>query len=440
MHKLLWMLLVSVIIVACLSTTPALAREGYYQVASSLEEVSYVLNSFMLLLMGAMVMFMSAGFAMFEAGMVRAANVTNILIKNIALYAVSCVFFYMVGYNIMYSHVDGGYMGEFQFWVAEDTLARTGTFSAAYTSGSFLFFQMVFCATAASIVSGALAERMLLRSFLTFTIILAAFIYPIAGAWVWGGGWLDVLGFQDFAGGSIVHATGGWAALVGVWLTGARTQRHDNTGKQLPITHSNIAQVTLGTCILWFGWFGFNAGSLLSMSSGFNALQMTAIFINTNMAACGGLLMALLLCVLIKDKLDPVFILNGALVGLVSITADPLHPTPFLATLIGGAGAVVVVVVSTLLKKLHIDDAVGAIPVHLGGGVWGCFALLFSNPHASFMVQAIGVSALAGFVCLSSLIAWLLVRFSMGLRVSREQEARGLDSVEMGVRAYNIDM
>ncbi|MEC7702068.1 MAG: ammonium transporter [Pseudomonadota bacterium] len=403
-------------------------------------EIPFVINTLFLLICGAMVMFMAAGFAMLEAGMVRSKSVGVILVKNISLYAIASLMFYLVGYNLMYLGVDGGLFGTPSLWHPDDSAALAGDYSAGYASPAGWFFQMVFVATAASIVSGALAERIKIWPFLAFVVILTGFIYPITGSWVWGEGWLSTLGFKDFAGSTLVHSVGGWAALAGALLLGARRGRFDSAdGKPKALAGSSLPQVTIGTFILWFGWFGFNGGSQLAIASTEDALAVAKIFANTNMAAAAGAITALALSQALYKKIDVPMVLNGALAGLVAITAGPLLPSLALAIYIGAVGGVVMFVATLLLDKFKIDDVVGAIPVHLASGIWGTLAVALTDPEASFAVQALGVFAVGLFVFTLSFGIWFAMKMAIGIRLHWSQEKLGGDMSELGVRAYNLD-
>ena len=428
--------------VAC--AAPALAQDKPVDPAALQKEMQYVFNTMLFLIGGFLVMWMAAGFAMLEAGMVRTKNVAMQCTKNISLFAIAGIVYWVVGYNLMYDGVDGGFLGSFTPKAIPEPDKDPGSYAAA----SDWFFQMVFCATAASIVSGTLAERIKLWPFLIFVIILCGFIYPIQGSWKWGAGWLasgadaswikDIAGaeFQDFAGSTLVHSTGGWAALVGAILLGARTGKFGANGQVNPMPGSNMPLATLGTFILWLGWFGFNGGSQLAMGTLSDASSVSKIFMNTNLAACGGVVAAIVLNQLFYGKVDVTMALNGALAGLVAITAEPLTPSPMMAIAIGAVGGVIVVFTVPLLDKMRIDDVVGAIPVHLFAGIWGTMAVPLTNSGASFMAQAIGVGAVAVFVIATSLIVWLLLKFTIGLRPTAEQEYEGLDKAEIGLEAY----
>lgn len=400
-------------------------------------EIAYIFNTFMFLVMGCLVMWMAAGFTMLEAGMVRSKNVATICTKNIALYSIAGLMYWLVGYNLMYDGVNGGYMGSFtwfNFPVVDS--AKAAKDYGDYAPASDWFFQMVFCATAASIVSGTMAERIKLWPFLIFVVALTGFIYPIAGAWKWGAGWLETAGFLDFAGSTLVHSVGGWAALVGAIILGARRGKYTAKGQTNPMPGSNLPIATLGTFILWLGWFGFNGGSQLALASFENAGAIARIFVNTNTAAAAGVVVAMALTQLTYGKVDLTMALNGALAGLVSITAEPLAPSIGMAALIGGAGGVLVVYAVSVLDKLKIDDVVGAIPVHLFAGIWGTLAVPLTNPDANFITQLTGIAAIGAFVSIVSAILWLALKYTIGIRVQPEDEDKGLDQAELGLEAY----
>ena len=417
---------------------PAMAQDAE-AVAGVSAETQFVFNTLSFLVNGFLVMWMAAGFAMLEAGLVRKRSVGTQLLKNIALYATAGIMFYLVGYNLMYLGVDGGYLGSFAIWAADDAaaLAEEGAdFGAGYAASSDWFFQMVFVATAASIVSGTLAERIRVWPFLLFTVVLTGLIYPITGSWQWGGGWLSQAGFADFAGSTIVHSVGGWAALTGAIVLGARAGKYGPAGERRVLLPSSLPLSTLGTFILWLGWFGFNGGSQLALGSGADAVAMATIYANTCMAAAGGVVTAAGATQLLYRKVDLTMVLNGALAGLVSITAGPDTPTIGEAILIGAVGSAIVMAGVPLLDRLRIDDVVGAIPVHLMAGIWGTMAVPLTNPGSSFGVQALGVAAVGLFVAATSAALWLALRAATGLRVSAEDEEAGLDRAELGMAAY----
>ncbi|KXF89226.1 ammonium transporter [Phaeobacter inhibens] len=401
----------------------------------------FILNSLLFLIGGFLVFWMAAGFAMLEAGLVRSKNVTMQLTKNVALFSLAAIFYYLIGYNLMYPlgtwSIEGVLSGVWGPGVLEAvgiTSEQADDYSYAST-GSDFFFQLMFCATTASIVSGTMAERVKLWPFLAFVIVLTAVIYPLQASWKWGGGFLDEMGFLDFAGSTVVHSVGGWAALTGALILGPRLGKY-KAGKTIPMPGSNLALATLGTFILWLGWFGFNGGSQLAMGTVGDVADVSRIFANTNAAAAGGAVAALLLTQLLFKKPDLTMVLNGALAGLVSITAEPLTPTLGMATLIGAAGGVIVVFVVPMLDKMKIDDVVGAIPVHLVAGIWGTIAVVLTNPEASLVTQLTGIVVIALFVVISSAVVWLILRAVTGIRVGEEDEVNGLDMSELGMEAY----
>ena len=406
--------------------------------ASEAAEFDFILNNLFLLVCGVLVMFMAAGFAMLEAGMVRSKSVAVICTKNVTLYAIAGIMFYLSGYAMMYGDSIAGIVGSWSLWQADDSAVAAGDYSAGLASSTDWFFQMVFVATAASVVSGALAERVRFWAFASFTIVLAAVIYPVIGHWTWGGGWLSQIGFLDFAGSTIVHSVGGWAALVGIVLVGARRGRFDRHGESQVMLPSSLPYVTLGTFVLWMGWFGFNGGSQLSFSSAEDVVAVANIFVNTNAAAAAGVATVAIASQLIFGRLDLPLILNGALAGLVSITAEPLSPTIGQAMMIGAAGALVMMTASRFLESMRLDDVVGAVPVHLAAGAWGTIAVALTNPEANLWVQALGVVAVGGFVLAASLIVWLGLKLTIGIRLSRTKEDAGGDLTEVGLPAYNV--
>ncbi|SMX30742.1 ammonium transporter [Actibacterium lipolyticum] len=405
-------------------------------------DVVFILNSVLFLVGGFLVFWMAAGFAMLEAGLVRGKNVTMQLMKNVALFSLASIFYYLIGYNLMYPLGDWAIEGVFSaLFPAVGVLEAVGVGADAVddygyaATGSDFFFQLMFCAATASIVSGALAERIKLWPFLIFTIILTSIIYPLQASWKWGGGFLDEMGFLDFAGSTVVHSVGGWAALVGALILGPRIGKYKD-GRVTPFPGSNLTLATLGTFILWMGWFGFNGGSQLAMGSIGDVADVSRIFSNTNAAAAGGAITALLLTQLLYKKPDLTMVLNGALAGLVSITAEPLTPSLGAATLIGAVGGVIVVFAVPFLDKLKIDDVVGAIPVHLFAGIWGTIAVVFTNSDASLMTQLYSIVVVGIFVCVTSAIVWFILKATMGIRVSEEDEINGLDMAELGMEAY----
>ncbi|MBE0469260.1 MAG: ammonium transporter [Methyloprofundus sp.] len=405
-----------------------------------LTELSYALDTFYFLISGALVMWMAAGFAMLEAGMVRAKNTAEILTKNVALFALACVMYQLCGYNIMYPTEAvnsvwpgvGFLLGEDH--AANDVLASHG--ETYYSKMADFFFQVVFVATAMSIVSGAVAERMKLWSFLVFSVVMTGFIYPIQGYWKWGAGFLEQMGFLDFAGSGVVHLCGATAALAAVLLLGARKGKYGPNGEIHPIPGCNMPMATLGMFVLWMGWFGFNGGSALKISGIGAANAVAMVFVNTNAAAAAGVISALLTAHLLFGKADLSMTLNGALAGLVAITAEPLTPTPLLATVIGAVAGVLVVFSVIVLDKMKIDDPVGAISVHGVVGIWGLLAVCISNPEASLVVQLAGIASIFGFVFVTSFATWFVIKAVVGIRVTEEQEYQGVDYSECGMEAY----
>ncbi|WP_318441983.1 ammonium transporter [Photobacterium leiognathi] len=401
------------------------------ELSTTVTELRYALDTFFFLMSGALVMWMAAGFAMLEAGLVRSKNTTEILTKNICLYAIACTMYLLVGYNIMY--VDNGAGG----WLPSfGTLIGTQAEGADHSLESDFFFQVVFVATAMSVVSGAVAERMKLWSFLIFSVVLTAFIYPVEGYWTWGGGFLSEAGFSDFAGSGIVHMAGAAAALAGVLLLGARKGKYGKNGEIYPIPGSNMPLATLGTFILWFGWFGFNGGSQLMVSDFENATAVGQIFLNTNAAAAAGAIAALAVCKTTWGKADLTMVLNGALAGLVAITADPLSPSPVAAVIIGVVAGALVVFSIIALDKVKVDDPVGAISVHGVCGLFGLMVVPFSNADASFMTQLFGAAVIFGWVFAASFAVWGVLKATIGIRVTEEEELEGMDSHDCGVDAY----
>jgi len=406
-----------------------------------LTQLAYALDTFYFLVSGALVMWMAAGFAMLEAGLVRTKNTAEILTKNIALFAIACIMYMLVGYGIMYPSGGNGLIPEinwsFPFGGDHSVDAVLASKGETYYSGlSDFFFQVVFVATAMSIVSGAVAERMKLWSFFFFAILMTGFIYPMEGYWKWGGGFLDQLGFQDFAGSGVVHLAGAAAALAGVLLLGPRQGKYGKDGSVHAIPGANLPLATLGTFILWLGWFGFNGGSELKVSDIEEANAVAAVFVNTNMAAAGGLVMAMFVARILFGKTDLTMTLNGALAGLVAITAEPLTPSPLVATFIGAIGGLIVVFSILGFDRLRIDDPVGAISVHGVVGMWGLLAVPLTNAKASIGAQLIGLGTIFGWVFVTSFIGWWVIKLVMGIRVSEEEEWEGLDVGECGLEAY----
>ena len=406
----------------------------------------YALDTFYFLVSGALVMWMAAGFAMLEAGLVRAKNTAEILTKNVALFAIASIMYMVMGYNIMYPADGNGFIPALELTfmfggdnVPAEVLAQNPAewYDGSYYSGmSDFFFQVVFVATAMSIVSGAVAERMKLWAFLLFAVVMTGFIYPMQGYWKWGGGFLDGLGFADFAGSGVVHLAGASAALAGVILLGARKGKYSKDGKITAIPGANMPLATLGTFILWLGWFGFNGGSELILSSVEEANAVAAVFVNTNMAAAGGVVAGLITARLLFGKADLTMALNGALAGLVAITAEPLAPSPLWATIVGAIGGIIVVFSIVTLDKMKIDDPVGAISVHGVVGMWGLLAVPLSNGDATFVAQLTGLVTIFLWVFVTSLIVWGIIKAIMGIRVSEEDEYAGVDLSECGLEAY----
>lgn len=403
-------------------------------------ELSYALDTFYFLICGVLVMWMAAGFSMLEAGLVRSKSTAEILTKNIVLFAIACTLYLLIGYAIMYSSRAGGVLPSFGFLIGSensiDAVLAGGDGAPYYSARADFFFQVVFVATAMSIVSGAIAERMKLWAFLAFAVVMTAFIYPISGFWTWGGGWLSTLGYFDYAGSGIVHLAGASAALAGVLVLGPRKGKYGKDGAINAIPGANMPLAALGTLILWMGWFGFNGGSELKISDVASANNMAQVLLNTNASAAGGVIAALILSKLYFRKADLTMVLNGAIAGLVSITADPLSPSGLGATLIGAVGGVLVMVAIVALDKLRIDDPVGAISAHGVAGIWGVMVVPVSNAGASFGAQLIGAIAIFAWVFIASLIVWLIIKALMGVRVSEEDEYEGVDLAECGLEAY----
>ena len=426
---------------AALALTPAAAQ------AAVDSETAFVFNTFSFLVHGVLVMFMAAGFAMLEAGLVRAKNTAAICLKNIALYSIAGLMFYLIGYHLMYTDVSG-FIGSISLLyntsdaeiallgadekTAEQIAAVTGN---GYSVMSDWFFQMVFVATAASIVSGTLAERIKLWPFLIFVVVLTAIIYPIQGSWTWGDGWLSEMGFSDFAGSTIVHSVGGWAALVGAIILGPRKGKFGANGQVQPIPGANLPLATLGTFVLWFGWFGFNGGSQLALGSAADASAIAIVYVNTNIGAASGVVAAMIASQLLYGKVDLTMALNGALAGLVSITAGPDLQNHLMSVVIGGIGGALVVFAIPIMDKLKIDDVVGAIPVHLVCGIWGTLAVgIFGS--GDIVTQIVGIVSIGLFVSVTSAVVWLALKYTMGIRVDEEAEVLGLDRTELGMEAY----
>ena len=422
-----------------------MSGEAYAEVNS---ETAYILNTFSFLIHGVLVMFMAAGFAMLESGLVRSKNTATICLKNIALYSIAGIVFYLVGYDLMYTGVDKGYIGTLSFMYnpGDAELALVGAkevtaeqlkavTDAGYSVSSDWFFQMVFVATAASVVSGTVAERIRVWPFLIFVVVLSAVIYPVQASWVWGGGWLNELGFVDFAGSTLVHSVGGWCALTGAIILGARKGKYTADGRVNPIPGANMPLATLGTFVLWFGWFGFNGGSQLALGSAADATAMSIVYVNTNIGAAGGVVAAMVLTQILYKKVDLSMALNGALAGLVAITAGPDLTNHAISMIIGAIGGALVVISVPLLDKLRIDDVVGAISVHLVAGIWGTLCVgIFGVSTVS--TQLIGIVSIGAFVIVASSIVWVVLKATVGIRIDEEDEANGSDMAECGMEAY----
>ena len=421
-------------VAASLITSPAFAQEVP-------EHGVFILNSLLFLMAGFLVMFMACGFCMLEAGLVRSKNTTMQLTKNISLFSIAAIGYYVIGYNLMYPlgtwTIDGVFSGVIGVAVMEavGVTAEAADDISYATTGSDYFFQLMFCAATASIVSGALAERIKLWPFLLFTLILTAVIYPLQASWKWGGGFLDAMGFLDFAGSTVVHSVGGWAALAGAIILGPRIGKYKD-GKVVAMPGANLPIATLGVFILWLGWFGFNGGSQLAMGTVGDVADVSRIFANTNAAAAGGAIAALILTQVVYGKVDLTMVLNGALAGLVSITAEPLTPTLGVATLIGAVGGLIVVFTVPLLDKFKIDDVVGAIPVHLIAGIWGTLAVPLTNSDANFGTQIISILIVGAFTFVASGIVWYVIKAAVGIRVTEADEIEGLDKSELGMESY----
>ena len=431
---------------ACLLAIPLLALFPSEARAALDGEAQFVLNSFSFLIWGALVMWMCAGFTMLEAGSVRTKNASVICLKNIGLYSIAGLTFYLIGYNVMYVGVeDGGWFGSFDFpyGTSDDEVALLGgreDAAAAVTGNGYAvmsdwFFQMVFVATTASIVSGALAERVKLWSFLIFVAVLTAFIYPIVGAWTWGGGWLAAMGFQDFAGSTIVHSTGGWAALAGALVVGSRKGKFREGGGVKTTPPSNVPAVTLGVFILWLGWFGFNGGSQLALGGAVDAVALSNILANTNLAAAAGVMAAISLSRPILGRVDLLAGLNGAIAGLVAITAGPDIVDHYWAIVIGAVGGALCIAGLKVLERLRVDDVVGAVPAHLFAGVWGTLAVCIAA-GGDPLAQIAGIAAIGAFVFGASIVTWLVIERTIGARVSPAVEELGQDAAELGIESY----
>lgn len=436
--KILWPLL------TFLAASPCLAAVS--------SEVSYVFSTLIILLCGALVMWMAAGFCMLESGLVRSKNTAVICLKNLLIYSISCVGFYIIGYNLMFTDVSGwiGSLSPFANMGADEFALISGESGnylpkvlEADSSGiALVFFQMTFVAAAASVVSGTVAERVRLWPFFILVAILTSIIYPITGAWTWGGGWLAERGFTDFAGSTVVHSVGGWAALTGAYFIGPRKDKYGPNGEIKNYFPSNVPMVTLGVFILWFGWLGFNGGSLLTVTGAGDISKMALIFINTNIASCSGAICALFLGRLIYGRVNILLVLNGALAGLVSITAGPDFAQPLYAILIGSIGSIFTTLACPVLDKLKIDDVVGAIPVHLVAGIWGTLAVGIWG-SAPFVTQLLGVLSIGTFTLVTTGITWFILKKTMGVRVSEDHEHLGQDLLELGIEddadPFNLD-
>ena len=419
---------------AAIALVPTLgaAQEAEF---ANLEQTTFIFNTLLFLIGGFLVFWMAAGFAMLEAGLVRSKNVTTQLTKNMGLFGIAAIMYWLIGYNIMYPG-DGNWIIEGVFGTVSPKDIKTDIDAGGYSNASDFFFQLMFCATTASIVSGTMAERVKLWPFLIFVVVLTGIIYPIEASWQWGGGFLSAMGFSDFAGSTLVHAAGGFAALAGAIILGPRLGKYSKEGRVIPLPGSNLALATLGTFILWMGWFGFNGASQLAMGTLEDVDAVAQIFANTNMAAAAGAVAALILTQVMYGKVDLTMVLNGALAGLVSITAGPLDPTLFGALWIGAVGGVIVVFAVPFLDKLKIDDVVGAIPVHLIAGFWGTLVVPVYTEGTSFVTQIIGFASVGIFVFVISLVAWMILKATVGIRASEEAEINGLDTSELGMEAY----
>ncbi len=442
--KLLPLALVAALVPAMGLAQEAEAVEEMAEAAAMVgvtQEVTFIFNTLLFIIGGFLVFFMAAGFCMLEAGLVRSKNTTMQLLKNISLFSLAAIAYFAVGFMIMYpgdGWIIDGWLGLPMMTFLEPVgVSFDMVDDPEYASvGSDFFFQLMFCAATASIVSGAVAERIKLWPFLVFVIILTGLIYPIQASWSWGEGWLDEFGFLDFAGSSIVHSAGGWAALTGIIILGARSGKYGPDGKVNPIPGSNLALSTLGVFILWLGWFGFNGGSELAMGGADAVANVSRIMANTNAAAAGGAVGALILSQWLYRKPDLTLVLNGALAGLVSITAEPLTPNLLMATLIGAVGGIIVVITVPLMDRMKLDDVVGAVPVHLFAGIWGTLAVVLTNEDATIVGQIVGILAIGIFMAGASAIVWLIIKAIMGLRVDKESEITGLDTTELGMEAY----
>ena len=422
-------------IIASFVTTNLAIADNHEVAIADPAEISFVFNTLLFCIGGFLVMWMAAGFTMLEAGLVRSKNTVVICIKNVGLFSIAGVAYYLIGYNLMYAGVDGGYLGSFSIW-SSGVSSDSDLIGQDYSPASDWFFQMVFVATTASIVSGALAERILIWPFFAFVAILTAILYPISGSWQWGGGWLSEMGFSDFAGSTIVHSVGGWAALTGAILLGARKGKFDAKGNANVMAGQSIPMATLGVWILWLGWFGFNGASQLALGSYADANAVASIFANTTMAAAGGVIAPMVLSRIVDGKTNIGATLNGAIAGLVSITAEPLTPSIGQAIIIGGIGGILCMYGMKLLDKLRIDGVVGAIPAHLVAGIWGTLIVPFTNADTSYGTQIIGILAFGIFTVITTSIVWSILKVAVGIRASEEDEEYGLDLTETGTSGY----
>ena len=412
---------------------------------AAVSEMGYVVNTLSMLICGALIMWMAAGFCMLEAGLVRQKSTGVICLKNIMIYSIACLCFYLFGYNLMFEGVSG-WVGTFKIFAnigGTEMAAATGSSAVQagellhkgeYSTIGMIFFQMTFVAAAASVISGALAERVKLWAFFIFVAVLTGLIYPIQGAWSWGGGWLAQMGFVDFAGSTVVHSVGGWAALSGALLLGPRFDKYDEHGYVKNYFPSSVPLVTLGVFILWFGWLGFNGGSLLTTAGALSISKMAIIFINTNLASCAGAVAALFMGHILHKRINILSVLNGALAGLVSITAGPEAVAPLVAIVVGAIGSSLATLTPSLLDRLRIDDVVGAIPVHLVAGIWGTLAVGIWGP-ASFITQFVGVVSIGCFVLGTSALVWFVLKKTIGIRVSEDKEDLGQDLLELGLES-----
>ena len=433
------MLKILTLIISYLLYTNIAIADNHSVALADPAEINFVFNTLLFLIGGFLVMWMAAGFTMLEAGLVRSKNTVVICIKNVGLFSIAGFAYYLIGYNLMYGVEEGGYIGKLAIWTSGDTsvdaLAKLDEVTN-YSPASDWFFQMVFVATTASIVSGALAERILIWPFFAFILVLTAILYPISGSWLWGGGWLKTMGFNDFAGSTIVHSVGGWAALTGALILGSRKGKYNKDGTANIMPGQSIPMATLGVWILWLGWFGFNGASQLALGSYTDANAVATIFANTSMAAAGGVLGPMILSRVIYRKTDISATLNGAIAGLVSITAEPLTPVIGEAIIIGAIGGILCMFSMKFLDKLKIDDVVGAIPAHLTAGIWGTLIVPFTNTGASYGVQIIGVLAFGIFTVIGSSIMWIILKSTVGIRASEDDEVYGLDLTETGSEGY----